>query len=306
MAEHLKLKHPVHERPRSAWGSIATELLGSQTRFVQGKRWRHRIIEKGDGPPLFMYHGIGGYAEAYARVLPALARDFRVIAVDALYHGYSDKEPWDNAKRGVYQAEAYVDLLHALGYERAHYEGESMGAMIGFEIGMRFPETVEKVVLNGFGLVDTKKKDFKKMPDKGDLFELSRAAVANPTYENIAKRLHWLVHDNDSINEEMIGIRQRIYSDPLVVPSMRRVFGMDGEEPQFLRELWSEEETKKRWKSDCIVIYGEFNPGRGPDYGEYCADLIGAKFYEFKGAGHWPMWETPDEYIECLRSYLLD
>ena len=53
-------------------------------------------------------------------------------------------------------------------------------------------------------------------------------------------------------------------------------------------------------------MYGEFNPQLGPDYGEYGADLIGAKFYEVKGTGHWPQWEKPDEYTEALLSFLLE
>lgn len=303
MAEHLKLKHPVKERPRGDWGTIATELMGTQTRFVKGERWTHRIIEKGDGPPLFMYHGVGGYGEPYARVLPALARDFRVIAVDALYHGYSSKEPFDNENRTAMQAAAYVDLLHAMGYDKAVYEGESMGAGIGFEIGMRYPESVTKLILNGFGAVDTKRKDFKEQPWKGDLWELSQAAVLDPNYENVQKRLHWLVHDNDAIDDEMIAIRQRVWAEPEINKSLRNVFSIDVPRPT--PKPYSEEEVKARWKTDTLVLYGTYNPMRGPDYGEYCADLIGAKFYEFKDVGHWPMWECPDEYIEAIRSYLL-
>lgn len=305
MAEKLKLKNAVTERPRGDWGTIATELLGTQTRLVKGERWTHRIVEKGDGPPLFMYHGIGGHVEPYARTLPALARDFHVIAVDALYHGYSSREPWEGENRVANQAAAYVDLMHALGYEKAHYEGESMGAFIGFEIGMRYPETLDKLILNGFGIVDTERKEFKKQPYKGDLFDLSKKAVLDPSYENVRNRLLWLVHDDAAVTDEMIAIRQRLYQDPGVNASMRRIFGIDGERLQANTKPYTEAEIKAGWKvRDAMVIYGEFNPGRGPDYGEYCADLIGAKFYEFKGAGHWPMWETPDEYAEVLRSYL--
>ena len=305
MAEKLQLRNRILERPQSHWRSIAVELLGSQTRFIQGERWTHRVVEKGSGPPLFLYHGVGGHVDTYARTLPALAKHFRTFAVDALYHGYSSKEPWDSANRTRLQAEAYVDLIHALGYEKAHYEGESMGAAIGFEIGMHFPETVDKMILNGFGGVDTKKTDFNEQPWKGDLFELSRKAVADPTYENIQQRLLWLVHDDSTINDEMIRIRQRLYQDPDVNASMRLVFGLDGG-PRPAPVLWSEEEVKARWKNDTLVMYGTYNPGRGPDYGDYCADLIGAKFYEVKDSGHWPQWEKPDEYVEALLSFLLD
>lgn len=308
MAERLQLKNPVHERPRADWGSIATELFGCQIRFVQGERWIHRIIEKGDGPPLFMYHGVGGYAEPYARTLPQLARDFRVIAVDALFHGKSSKEPWDPSQRITLQAEAYVDLLHALGYESAHFEGESMGATMGVEIGMRFPETVNSLILNGFGRVKTDRTEFKTQPFKGHLFELSQKAILDPTYENIRNRLLWLVHDDASIDDESIRLRQRVWSDPEIKPALMRTFGLSGVDQRTVAPApWSEAEMRAGWKvKNSLVLYGEFNPERGPDYGEYCADIIGAKFYEFKAVGHWPMWEAPDEYVEVLRSFLLD
>lgn len=308
MAEHIKLKTPVKERPLTAWSTIAVEFLGSQTRFVKGERWTHRIVEKGDGPPLFMYHGVGGHVDTYARTLPALAKDFRVIAVDALYHGYSSKEPWDNKNRTKLQAAAYVDLLHALGYEKAVYEGESMGAGIGFEIGMSYPETVERLILNGAGNVKMNNpKEWKKQPWKGDLWDLSQKAVLDPTYENIRNRLLWLVHNDDSITDEMIAIRQRLYQDPVVNKSMRNVFNLNGEErPNQADSAYPEDEVRKRWKTPALVMYGEFNPMLGPDYGEAFANIIGAKFYEFKGAGHWPQWEMPDEYAAVMRTYLKD
>ncbi len=307
MAEHLKLRHPVTERPISDWSTVAVELLGSQTRIVQGERWHHRIVEMGEGEPLFLYHGVGGHVETYARTLPQLAKHFRVFAVDALYHGYSSKEPWDTDNHTLRQAEAYVDLLHALGYERAHYEGESMGAVIGLEIGMSFPDTVNKIVLNGgFDVVQTKRTEWQKQPFKGNLGELSHAAVLDPTYENIHKRLLWLVHDDSTITDEMIRIRQRLYQTPEINASMRRVFGLGDEVRRNFGGPYTEDDLKSRWRAPALVMYGTYNPGTGPDHGEYCADLIGAKFYEVKDTGHWPQWEKPDEYTEALLSFLIE
>jgi pimeloyl-ACP methyl ester carboxylesterase len=307
MAKHLQLKHEVKERPLSDWSTIAVELLGSQTRIVQGPKWHHRVLEMGDGPPLFLYHGIGGHVDTYARTLPQLAKHFHVYAVDALFHGFSSHDGLDRPHMSVQQAAGFVDLLDALGYEKAHYEGESMGASIGFEIGMRYPERVNKIILNGMGNIQTKRTEWKEQPFKGNLFELSRAAVADPSYENIHKRLLWLVHNDDAINEEMIRIRQRLYMVPEVNESMRRVFGMTPETEGMIgtgATPYTEEEVKARWNTDTLVMYGTYNPGRGPDYGEYCADLLGAQFYEVKGTGHWPQWEKPDEYSEALLSYL--
>ena len=131
MAEKVKLSKQVNERPLEDWAPIAVEFLGAESVLVKGKRWNHHVIHKGDGPPLLMYHGIGGHAETYARTLPAIAAaGYHVYAVDALYHGYSSKPDLkDRAEMAVNQVDGVVDLIEALGYEWAHFEGESMGAM---------------------------------------------------------------------------------------------------------------------------------------------------------------------------------
>ena len=62
MAQKLKLSKPINERPLEDWAPIAVEFLGAESVVVKGERWNHHVIHKGDGPPLLMYHGIGGHA----------------------------------------------------------------------------------------------------------------------------------------------------------------------------------------------------------------------------------------------------
>ena len=50
--ETLKLSKEVKARPLSEWPTIAVELLGTQTRLIQGKQYRHRVIECGDSGDL--------------------------------------------------------------------------------------------------------------------------------------------------------------------------------------------------------------------------------------------------------------
>ncbi len=98
MTKVLKLKNMPKAKPLDEWKSVSVELLGTQTRIVQGERWHHRVIEAGDksGEPLILIHGIGGHAETYARSLHNLASNgFHVYAIDALFHGFTSKEGWD-------------------------------------------------------------------------------------------------------------------------------------------------------------------------------------------------------------------
>lgn len=314
MAKRFELSGEIRERPLEDWAPIAVEFLGAESVIVKGERWNHHVIHKGDGPPLLMYHGIGGHAETYARTLPQIAAaGFHVYAVDALYHGFSSKPDLPDSQQAMAnQVEAVVDLIDALGYDRVHYEGESMGAMIGTYFGLKYPERADKVILNGFGPVRTDKplKDFAPSPGASgaDLWPLSLAAVTDPTYDNIAKRLHWLVKEPDRITAEMVLVRQRLYQDPEINRAMRQVFGIGqprrGDFGSMLEHAPSEDEVRAGWKPEALVLWSDHNPGLSSEFGEYCADMIGAMFYEFTDSGHWPQWEKPDEYAAVITQFL--
>jgi pimeloyl-ACP methyl ester carboxylesterase len=305
MAEHFKLSKPPVERPLEEWSTIGVELLGCTTRIVKGERWSHHILEKGDGPPLFLYHGIGGHIETYARTLPQLAKHFHVVAAEALFHGYSSKFDFDRKDMINLMADGVIDLADALGYDKINYEGESMGGTIGVNLGFRYAERMNKMILNGFAQFNTD-KEFKVNPSRGNLIELSRACVEDPSYDKIRARLEWLVAVPERITDEMVAIRQRLYQDPVVNASMRKVYGMDIPQEAFGLGTPYEETDFKNFEPGprSLVLWGEWNPGRGYDYAEYCADLIGAKFYGVDDSGHWPQWEHPDEYVQVLTEFL--
>ena len=105
----------------------------------------------------------------------------------------------------------------------------------------------------------------------------------------------------------MVRIRQRLYQDPEINASMRKIFGV-GEPPpdmsQMRMSLRAEQEVREAWKPEALVLWGDHNPGMGLEYGEYFADVIGAKFHPFTDAGHWPQWEKPDEYAQVIIDFL--
>lgn len=303
----LELSTPISARPLHEWPSVAVELLGTQTRFVQGEQWRHRVIECGEGEPLILIHGIGGHAETYARNLHNLAaHGFHVYAIDALYHGFTDKEPYSDEQRWDLQVDALADLIGGLGLDRAHIEGESMGAMIAFDFGMRYPQLCGKLILNtGFGLVNLKRTDFRTQPGGGkELEELSVRSVVSPTFDTVRRRMQWLVASPERMTDEMVHIRLRLYSFPDIYRSMQNVYWIG--RPWGLEPRWEEADLAK-FQPEVLVFWTENNPGQGPDYGEYVASLLpDAWFYNMADAAHWPQWEKPEEHDQVLIDFIRD
>src|SRR5205814_613783 len=95
--------------------SIWTDFQGAgvQERYYNVGGVRTRVLEAGEGGerPLLLLHGTTGHAEAYQRNLVPLSRDRRVLAVDTLGHGYTDRHDKD------YSLDDFVDHLVGLADE---------------------------------------------------------------------------------------------------------------------------------------------------------------------------------------------
>ena len=285
------------------WKSIWVELLGTETRLVKGPKYTTRVIEAGSGDPLILIHGSGGHAETYARNIMNLANHFHVYSIDALYHGFSSKEPWDAENRTLRQAEAVIDLLDAEGHRWAHVEGESMGSFIAFTMGMEFPDRCGKLILNTGAPVNFK-RTFKETAGGGDtLRQLSHDAIINLNRDTMRSRLQWLMAQPDRVTDELVELRYQLYSIPEINASMRRFHGVGLDQP-LAHHLYEEEECKK-FKPEALVYWTANNPGQGCEVGEYFASLIpGAKFVCQDDAGHWPQWEHPEEHDQFLIDFI--
>ena len=101
--------------------------------------------EYGSGDrPVVLIHGLLMNRHMFERLGPALAdRGHRVIAIDLLGHGRSDR-PEDLQRYSMplfaYQVNA---LLDHLGVETAVVGGTSLGANVSLQMAVRFPERVE-------------------------------------------------------------------------------------------------------------------------------------------------------------------
>ena len=93
----------------------------------------------------------------------------------------------------VNQVDGVVDLIEALGYEWAHFEGESMGANDRHEIRAASTQSTRaRCILNGFGMRQHRSPDdgLQRPPrasDAGSLRPLSVAAVTDPSYDNVGE-----------------------------------------------------------------------------------------------------------------------
>jgi pimeloyl-ACP methyl ester carboxylesterase len=139
---------PTAEGPGSA--SEAPNLPAGFTdkftsRYVDTGELRLHAVIGGDGPPLLLIHGWPGSWYYWRLVMPALARDFEVIAVDQRGIGLSDK-PEDGYDTSTL-ANDLVRLMDALGHEQFAVVGVDTGMLIGYALAADHPDHIVCVAL---------------------------------------------------------------------------------------------------------------------------------------------------------------
>jgi pyruvate dehydrogenase E2 component (dihydrolipoamide acetyltransferase) len=108
-----------------------------------------------DGDVVLLVHGFGGDRNSWLFLQEPLAARFRVYALDLPGHGTSAKDVGDVADgpAGVL-ADAVTGVLDALGADRAHLVGHSMGGAVALAFAARDPARVASLTLiapSGFG-----------------------------------------------------------------------------------------------------------------------------------------------------------
>jgi pimeloyl-ACP methyl ester carboxylesterase len=104
-------------------------------------------LEEGRGPVTALVHGLGGFAESWRYNIPELARHGRVIALDLPGFGRSGKPR--RAYTLEFLAQALDRMLHALGVERVHLVGHSLGGAVAARYALDHPGRVERLALLG-------------------------------------------------------------------------------------------------------------------------------------------------------------
>lgn len=116
-----------------------------QSHHIRTERFNIHYLEAGQGEPLLLIHGWPQTSHCWHKVMPALAKKFRVIAPDLRGFGLSEKSglPLSRAQLAV----DITSLMDALKIDTAHIAGHDWGGMVAFKLALDFPLRVKKLCL---------------------------------------------------------------------------------------------------------------------------------------------------------------
>ncbi|ABB13067.1 alpha/beta fold hydrolase [Burkholderia lata] len=246
--------------------------------------------DAGDGPPVLLIHGSGPGVTAYANwrlTMPALARQFRVIAPDMAGFGETERPA-----RYRYSMDHWVDhalgLLDALDIERAHVVGNSFGGALALALAIRAPERVGRLVLMGAA---------------GTRFTLTEGLDAvwgyTPSIANMRALLDIFAFDRALVNDELAKLRY----DASVRPGYQEAFANMFPAPRqrWVDALASDEAKLRALTHDTLIVHGREDRVIPLDSSLKLLELLpNAQLHVFGRCGHWTQIEHAARFNQLV------
>lgn len=280
--------------------SIWTELneVAYSVTFVDAGGLRTRALQSGSGEDIVFLHGTSGHLEAFARNIPAHAEHYRCHAVDMMGHGYTD------SPQRPYRIAGYVEhmiaYLDAVGIDKAHFVGESLGGWVAARLAVDHPEHVGKLTLVAPGGTVANPEVMARIKNS------TRAAVENDDLSQTRQRLELLMYDPaKDVSDELVEIRHAIYHRPTFVAAIDRLLAlqeMENRRPDLLTE-----EQMGAIAAPTLIVWGAENPfGEVPEAERMRKAIPGSRLEIFERCGHWPQHEHAARFNDLHLGFLAD
>lgn len=161
-------------------------------------------LEKGQGKPLILLHGNGEDSSYFVYQVAYFSRFYRVIATDTRGHGQS---PRGTAPFSIQQfAEDLRGFLDQHEIPKAHILGFSDGGNIALTFALRYPERVDRLILNGANLFPAGVKPTVQLPIVLGYHTASLFAKRSPKAKENAALLGLMVKEPNIRPEELNGL----------------------------------------------------------------------------------------------------
>ncbi|MEY4271118.1 MAG: lipase 1 [Pseudomonadota bacterium] len=153
----------LFDRARRALRSRAG--VRPQTISVDGVNWPYLEGGNAAGPPLVLVHGFGGDKDNWVFYAPLLKSEYRLIFPDMPGFGDSIRDVALNYDIKT-QAARLRSFLDAVGIDRCHLGGNSMGGCIALRFAIDFPDRLSSLTLfNNAGVLGTDDSELQALFD---------------------------------------------------------------------------------------------------------------------------------------------
>jgi pimeloyl-ACP methyl ester carboxylesterase len=277
---------------------------------VNGIRMHH--LDAGEGEPVVLLHGFAQTSHMWAaRIIPALASKYRVIAPDLRGSGDSEKPPTGYDKKTL--AEDVYQLTQHLGFKRIFLVGHDFGANTSYPYAAAHPEQVRRLVfletlLAGFGYEDVLRHPFvtdglgRAVWHVGFLdspYGIAEALIAGRERLLLSWFHQHFAYNPTAVSQEDLDEYTRCFSSPGGLNALK-YYSTHYEDAEYNRTL-----AKTPLKMPVLAFGGAAFLGDGPRNAlkQLATDVRGGAIPE---CGHWIPEERPDFLIAELLKFFAE
>jgi pimeloyl-ACP methyl ester carboxylesterase len=283
--------------------AVETDDVRETGTMVGGNQLRYLTAGEGHRPILLLHGGIIDAAHvSWGGIVGPLSEDRRVIAPDLLGYGWSDKPegPYSQTRH----ARTINTFLDMLDVDEVDIVGTSMGAGIGIDLALRSPDRVRRLVAaDSYGLGT-------ELPDGKLTFLRARLSFMNKVSLGLLRRrrdltklsLEGIVTDVDALDEAVV---DAIY-ELLQIDGIGRAYrswrsyevGPGGFRTHYYTDL-------DELSIPVLYIHGEHDEVFPIEWSERAAEVTpDGSFERFEDCAHWVPRESPERFLESVRSFL--
>lgn len=273
--------------------------------FVTLPDVRVHYLWAGEGPPLLLLHGtaLDSSRLSYAEIIPELAKQFTVIALDWPGYGESDKPALEYSMDFYYRV--LCDFVEQLGFDDFALAAFSMGGGVALKFALKQPERVSRLILiNSYALGGAVHLPFAprlalRLPGVADF--IWRRLGDNRLFLSLC--LRYLVY----------GHSRRV--TPALISEVKEQLSVEGLQFAFMTWLRRELGNIKLATNyklrlldlqiPTLLIHGSRDLIIPAYRSRRAAKLIpNAELCILKGCGHWTPREAPTKVFEAIREFL--
>jgi pimeloyl-ACP methyl ester carboxylesterase len=280
-------------------------------RFVRANGIRQHVVIGGDGPPLLLVHGWPENWYAWRFMMPALAEQYTVIAVDQRGIGLTDATA-DGYDAGSLAADLAA-LMQVLGHTRYSVVGHDTGYVVSYALAADYRDRVDRLVLAeipgppGVGEFPFGPPAFVPEPDNNRLWHIAFNRVNDELILNMVRsnadeyyRYEFAVQGGgQTLPDYAIKYYTDLYTRNR--DALRASFGLYRAWDQTLGQ--NLERAKSKLTLPVLGIGGEkswgMEPARAMTYA--ATDVQSAVI---PGVGHWVAEQAPEQMVETISAFL--
>jgi pimeloyl-ACP methyl ester carboxylesterase len=253
------------------------------------------LLEGGDGPPMVLVHGQGGFAEIMGPLIRMVVDRYRVIVPDL--PGMGRSEVRSGTLDGPRVTEWLGELIAKTCDQPPIVLGGSMGGSIALRLAVARGREIAKVVLVDSGSLG------RFLPPPSLLFALIRF-IRKPDRAGAARMQRQIFLDADRVRKQA-GERLEALEDYQIDRAKQP--SVNAANRTLLRELGTKkvpDEQLRKIEAPVAMIWGRRDRVMPFKYAERASARYGWPLYPIEDAGHLPFVEQPVAFEAALRAIL--